>query len=348
MKVNDCSLKKRIRIVLKKIRFVGLALVVVAVINVNARTVQADREWGSQSGPETSSITTSVISVAVPVAQIIDDPLGDHFTTPGEAIVDIGVVEGGTDGVDVTIQVNFSPDTVMSEIVGFIDLDTDQNPLTGIPPFLPPILAGTSQDIGADFTLDLFGEFLPEGVGISVVEAVVIDSNIGPVGVVPVNVVGQSMQITVPLSMLGGDDGIMDVTMVLGTFFEPTDWAPDSGHGTIGVAPEQNSLIITPQSGPFFTSQTIDLGLILDTDGSSTMVDLTAILDGDDISTGLSGCIQEGLLLSGGETFRCGNVSLDSNHFGPGIHTLSVTVELSDGTILNDTVNWEIFANVEP
>ena len=46
--------------------------------------------------------------------------------------MDIETVVGGSDGINVTLKVNFSPDTVMSNVVGFIDLDTDQDPTTGI------------------------------------------------------------------------------------------------------------------------------------------------------------------------------------------------------------------------
>ena len=44
---------------------------------------------------------------------------------------------------------------------------------------------------------------------------------------------------------LGGDDGFVNTAMVIGDFFQPTDWAPDEGHGTIepfGDAPTHRRL----------------------------------------------------------------------------------------------------------
>jgi hypothetical protein len=49
-----------------------------------------------------------------------------------ERNVDIVKVEAGADS-RLTIRVTFSPDTVITHISGFIDLDTDQNPATGLP-----------------------------------------------------------------------------------------------------------------------------------------------------------------------------------------------------------------------
>jgi hypothetical protein len=50
---------------------------------------------------------------------------------------------------------------------------------------------------------------------------------------VPVTFADQTEEIIVPLEALGGDDGNINVATVLGDFFQPTDWAPDIGHGTI-------------------------------------------------------------------------------------------------------------------
>lgn len=200
----------------------------------------AAREWGGMQGPQASAPLRTQVPAAVPVAPIIDDPLGDHLTSPGNLIVDIDTVAGGTDGTDVTIKVNFSPDTVMSEVVGYIDLDTDQNPTTGISPNANLYL-GTTQDIGVDFFLSLFS--LPFSGLVDV-----YNSTFGWVGSVPATIVGQTLEVTIPLAMLGGDDGTMDVGMVLGNFSEPTDAAPTMGHGTIPVGPAPVGGVVTGMS----------------------------------------------------------------------------------------------------
>jgi hypothetical protein len=47
--------------------------------------------------------------------------------------------------------------------------------------------------------------------------------------VVPAAIEGKSVCFDVPTEVFGPDhDGTLDTTMVLGDFFQPTDWAPDA------------------------------------------------------------------------------------------------------------------------
>jgi len=147
---------------------------------------------------------------------IIFDPEGDSEGVP---IVDVGRVDGASDGVSLTLQVFFSPDTDVSEAVGYIDLDVDQDPSTGLP----------ISDIGSDFFLSLF--LLPTSGMVQVFEA---DGDY--ITEVPGTYIGQSIKIQVPLTVLS-DDGNLDVNMVLGNEDKPGDWAPDVGHGTVGDDP---------------------------------------------------------------------------------------------------------------
>ena len=78
----------------------------------------AGQEWGGTEGPRAAASTPQQAAAAVPVTPIIEDPLGDHITPPGNPLVDIDTVEGGTDGINMTLRVHFSPDTVMSSVVG--------------------------------------------------------------------------------------------------------------------------------------------------------------------------------------------------------------------------------------
>jgi len=72
----------------------------------------------------------------------------------------------------------------------------------------------------------------------------------------------------------------------------------------------------------------------------------TATLDDVDILASLGSCIIPGTLLSGGQTFRCPNLTGD--FLGEGTHTLSVTLDLSDGSSVSDNVTWEVVGNTEP
>jgi serralysin len=108
---------------------------------------------------------------------------------------------------------------------GFLDLDTDQNPSTGVLGFTdtfgPP---GTNTGLGMDFFVDLFS--------VSGGMANVFDASGNPTGSAPVEFKGTRMTVSIPLETLGGDDGKVDFATVLGTLCEPTDIAPNEGHLT--------------------------------------------------------------------------------------------------------------------
>lgn len=206
----------------------SIAILALAIVinSVNLLAGDLRAEWGSRykhvkaGGVNNNSLTAQ----SDPLPIIINDPLGDHFSAPGPGfgIVDIGIVKGGSNGGAVTIIINFSPNTDMFQLAGYIDLDTDQDQFTGE--------SSPDHDIGTEYFLDLF--LLPLGI------VFVVDPETGlgvPVGDVLVNIVEPSIEMTIPLAMLGNDEGNMDIGMLLGTFLEPTDIAPNSGHGTINV-----------------------------------------------------------------------------------------------------------------
>jgi hypothetical protein len=175
----------------------------------------------------------------------LTDPLGDYVPF-GSEFVDIVKVEAGADS-RLTIRVTFSPDTVITRITGIIDLDTDQNPATGNPATANLSLGGTNQDIGSDYVLSLF-TFLPGRV-------LVGDAAGNLKGSVWAIFSGQTMQITIPLSMIS-DDGTMNIGMALGDLLI-TDAAPNSGHGTItGLGPCPATVAV---------SDVLDGSFILDT-----------------------------------------------------------------------------------
>lgn len=170
-----------------------------------------------------------------PLTPIIEDPLGDAVGP-----VDIGTVSGGSDGAEMSLLIEFSPETPMGQTVGEIYLDTDQDAATGLP---PEALNGLpTQDIGMEYFIDMFAA--PEGV------AFIVDAELFElVGEVAVVTEGQSYRLDVPLGILGGDDGSIDLDMVFGNFEQPTDWAADVGHGTIEPFRDAPWMGGEPQSG---------------------------------------------------------------------------------------------------
>jgi subtilisin family serine protease len=193
--------------------------------------------WAPPSLP--TDVPRTPIPQAVPselLQTIIDDPAGDAVGS-----VDITTVRAGSDGTALaSMAIDFAAGTPMGEIGGFVFLDTDQDSSTGFPP--EDFFGKPTQDIGVDFFADMFG--VSEGY-VLIVDA----ESFEIVAEVPAAVEGQTVSFDVPLEAIGGDDGSIDVAMVLGDFFQPTDWAPDVGHGTIQPFVDLPWIAEEPESG---------------------------------------------------------------------------------------------------
>ena len=69
-------------------------------------------------------------------------------------------------------------------------------------------------------------------------------------------------------------------------------------------------------------------------------------MDGADVTAFLADCLIPGTLVSDGQTFRC--PGLKGDMLGIGNHVLTVTLDLSDGSSVSDSVSWEVLENTEP
>jgi hypothetical protein len=74
-----------------------------------------------------------------------------------------------------------------------------------------------AEQVGVDFFADLFSELFHPGL------IDIVSTTTGPVGAVPILYGPTSLSFTVPLAMLGGDDGLLNFTTIIGTLSEPTD-----------------------------------------------------------------------------------------------------------------------------
>jgi|SRR5688572_7875279 len=104
---------------------------------------------------------------------------------------------------------------------GVVDLDVDENASTGASPLINAF--GGSASMGSDYRIDLFGS--------NATRAEILRAQGGDTTAhfAPLSIEGDSVVVKIPLAKLGGDDGRMTISAVLGTFDRPTDIAPNSG-----------------------------------------------------------------------------------------------------------------------
>jgi hypothetical protein len=187
---------------------------------------------------------------------IISDPAGDSTGS-----VDATQVRAGSDGESVVaMAIDFSADTPIGQAVGEIYVDVDQDPETGIP---AEFLAGLpTQDVGAEYLIGLFEVHSADPI------VYAIDLNTFEIsGFGPAAVNGQTVSFELPLDALGGDDGNMDVDLVLGDQSQPMDWAPDVGHGTILPFSDVPWLSEAPETGVIEPGGSADVTVTLDGTG---------------------------------------------------------------------------------
>ena len=110
------------------------------------------------------------------------------------------------------------------------------------------------------------------------------------------------------------------------------------------------SLTLSPATGVYASNQTFDFTIFLERDPNgpgSNVVSGSAYLSGRnagsaqriDVSEDLAQCLTMSELALGGRVFRCSNISAQ---IGVGSHTLTVSLQLEDGTQLSDTVLWTV------
>ena len=161
------------------------------------------------------------------------DPKGDTYNA--SAIPDVISLTAGSTADTVTIRLGFagtisgSTSGLADALGGYIDLDTDQDPLTGAfaltDAFGPP---GTSTGLGTEYFVLLFLD--AQGKVSIVATSGTITGTVQP------SFGDSSMTLRIPLAMLGNDDGNMNIAAVAGNLSVPTDVVPNAGHLTLGAS----------------------------------------------------------------------------------------------------------------
>ncbi len=103
-------------------------------------------------------------------------------------------------------------------------------------------------------------------------------------------------------------------------------------------------LAISPASGTYLSSQSIDLALIISAQ-NAVVSSYSAALNGQDVTIDLDGCSIPGTVNGGGTSLRCPGIPLTI--LGPGTHIFHVKMQLADGSILSDTVTWQVLQAAE-
>lgn len=209
--------------------------------------VSADDPTAGRAADTAASATELLF--AGPLDPIIDDPVGDAVGP-----VDVTTISAGTDDVEASFRLDFSESTPMGDLAGFLFLDTDQDPTTGLP---AEGLSGLpTQDVGMEYFVDLFSASSGE---ILVVDAATFELT----AVLPATISGQSLSFDVPVDAIGGDDGSMNVAAVVGNFAGPTDWAPDDGNGELVPFRDTDWMTPNPAGGTLAPRGSSDVTLTL-------------------------------------------------------------------------------------
>ena len=203
------------------------------------------RAAAATSGPAPPSASRRTGATTLP--SVITDPPGDA------PIVDLIELRALSERGNLQVEMEFSTEINPFNFGGFLSLDIDQNRDTG----RPPSFGNGFQDIGTEFEFDFF----TLGAGVLSLR----DAFSGTVvASIPVEVGPRTLRFTAPLALLGNDDGSIDVTGVLGDNFGPTDWFPDSGHGTIMG---RRWLSFEPGSGTVSPGGSVDVAVTFDASG---------------------------------------------------------------------------------
>jgi subtilisin family serine protease len=196
-----------------------------------------DAGWGPQKLPAGLPVTKLINVSPGDLSTIITDP-GNDSLDANELIS----VRAGSDGSTVaSVSVDFDPTTPMGQVGGYVYLDIDQNPSTGLP--AEALFGLPAQDIGMEYFATLFEANGPEPI-VPIWNAETFEL----VAIASATVENQSILFDIPLEAVGGDDGFINTALVVG-WEGPSDWGPDAGHGEIQPFTDLPWLSASPESG---------------------------------------------------------------------------------------------------
>jgi hypothetical protein len=195
---------------------------------------------------DTVTVNATLTCVAIPMGTVgttVSDPAADTLANednlPIAAYDILGVNARYTPGFLILV-VRFnkavsSPSTEEdAALYGYIDFDVDESAATGRPPLVNIGDFGGSSTQGVDYYLDFF---LNDTASAQLVRSPSSTGGGFNGGRVRVRYEGDSLVVQLPLNKIGGDDGKLSVTMLLGVGNRPTDIASNSGQIVVQPPP---------------------------------------------------------------------------------------------------------------
>jgi hypothetical protein len=220
---------------------------------------------------------------------VVLDPAGDALPAPS-LTADITAISSTVNSESITFKVDFAgpvylasvSDSTHQGLFGYIELDTDQNPATGTPAgagfIFPPAM-----NMGVDYLIDIGSERTHAGF-VDVITRMKPPGLI--IGQVPIMATEKSFSVTVPLALLGNDNGLVNYVANLGVLFSFKDRVPNGTEPATSV-PSQDVIAIdncsrlsvtrsgVPANNLFPIGETIITYIATDANGNSTSVSQT-------------------------------------------------------------------------
>ena len=182
---------------------------------------------------------------------VVLDPAGDALPASW-LTADITALSSTFNSGSITFKVDFdgpvflpsASDSIHQGLFGYIELDTDQDPATGAPAgagfAFPPAV-----NMGVDYLIDIGSERMHAG-SVDVVSREQSATSI--VGQIPIVATEKSFSVTVPLTLLGADNGLVNYVANLGVLSSFKDRAPNGTEPATSV-PSADMIAIDNCSG---------------------------------------------------------------------------------------------------
>ena len=163
----------------------------------------------------------------------VADPLGDGIRgTVGWDLTEMTLTRDAS-GITVTLELSKDVVSPMSgdpdALIGFVDLDLDQNASTGGISVVDEFRHdGGHTGLGVDERIDASSFGADSTVAVT-------DAAGAEIGRVKPAFRGRLITFHLPNALLHGDDGVLDAVAIVGSAARPDDFAPQSGHLSLGT-----------------------------------------------------------------------------------------------------------------